>query len=529
MLDRVMRAFFERPGAVFGAILAWKLLLLVFAQLPPPSNDSFFYDAAAVNLASHGKFAAPSLGLALPISANETFSAYPPLYPLTMAAWMKLCGTSALSSMWLHWLLFAAAAGLVFATGRKLGLPAATISLGGLFLLCISFHDRPDSLANVFGLGAVFFLTCWLCHRGKASGFAWGAAAGVVLTLGTGLQIGALFMTVTWLGFLLGRLASERRLPYLAMAASLAIPALLIAGVIQFCPRLWAGFLEHAHQTPSVTGWRLPRVDELLKLARTLPGTLAACVIWLWLRPIRLRLPEKDASGNGRTGALLTGSTTTLLFTAVLLPSAMLAAASMMFFTPNGVSFAAYLQPVVVATALAIAMEKASARVTSALLAGCVLLAGVGAIRMFGLTTWGVALARDCGYHASVQIVRQQISAVPPGGLVVGSAAYLYEMSAHDIRAVHCDWLGPAGPNQETVDWEGLVTQRPRLILLTQFDYYRRYEPLLRRLQSQTGLATVSLQDHARLKPPDAIRPLRRVVQHLSWAPMVVRIDWTGQ
>lgn len=514
----------ERPAAVFGVILAWKLLLLASAQLPTPSNDSFFYDAAAVNLASHGKYVAPSLALALPISANETFSAYPPLYPLAMAGWMKIFGTSALSAMWLHWTLFSVAAILLLFMCRRLKLPAWTISLGGLFLICISFHDRPDSLAHVFGLAAVYSLACWVTGTDAAGRFTWWAVTGVVLTLGTGLQIGALYLAVTWVCLLLGGLANGRRLPVAALAASVVVPAVLIAGVVVLFPRIWTGFIEHAHQTPSVTGLRMPRVDEILKLARTLPGTLAAAVVVLWLRPITFLRRLTDDRTQPQT--VLDGSRWPIFLLGLLVPSVMLAAASMTFFTPNGVLFAAYLQPLIVAVALAVTTEMRPKFRKSCLVLGIVLLAGFGSIRMVGLSTWGLALARDCGYGAALTTVREELAILPRGTRVVSSAAYLYEVSGQDVQAVHCDWLGKAGPNQDEVDWEGLLKQRPPLILLTQFDYYRRYEPLLERLKARPDLVAVSLKNHARVRPPDAIRPLRRVVQHLSWAPIVVKLDW---
>ena len=69
------------------------MLLLGFA-LPPPSNDSFFYDGPVVNLLLHGHYVNPSLAEALPISGTQVFSAYPPLYQFTLAVWMTVFGIS---------------------------------------------------------------------------------------------------------------------------------------------------------------------------------------------------------------------------------------------------------------------------------------------------------------------------------------------------------------------------------------------------------------------------------------------------
>ena len=98
----MMRRLAERPGLVFGLVFAWKVALLVFTAQPVPANDSFFYDGAVVNYLLHGKYVNPSLAQVLPISGNEVFSAYPPLYNLVLLVWMGLLGTSALAAMWLH-------------------------------------------------------------------------------------------------------------------------------------------------------------------------------------------------------------------------------------------------------------------------------------------------------------------------------------------------------------------------------------------------------------------------------------------
>ena len=91
---------------VFVLVFAWKVALLLFSAQPVPANDSFFYDGPVVNLLLHGQYVNPSLALAFPISGTEVFSAYPPLYQLVLLPWMLVFGTSALSAIWLHLLLF---------------------------------------------------------------------------------------------------------------------------------------------------------------------------------------------------------------------------------------------------------------------------------------------------------------------------------------------------------------------------------------------------------------------------------------
>ena len=79
-----MNLHLDRRGLVITAVLLWKLALLVFARLPIPANDLFFYDGAVVNFLLHGEYTNPSLALALPIAGTEVFSAYPPLYQLVL-------------------------------------------------------------------------------------------------------------------------------------------------------------------------------------------------------------------------------------------------------------------------------------------------------------------------------------------------------------------------------------------------------------------------------------------------------------
>ena len=104
--ERMIKRFFARPSAVFALVYAWKIALLVFSSQPIPSNDAFFYDGPVVNFLLHGKYANPSLALALPISGTEVFCAYPPLYQALLLGWMSLFGTSVISAMVLHLVLF---------------------------------------------------------------------------------------------------------------------------------------------------------------------------------------------------------------------------------------------------------------------------------------------------------------------------------------------------------------------------------------------------------------------------------------
>src|SRR5262249_38652215 len=121
-------------------------------------------------------------------------------------------------------------------------------------------------------------------------GWAWLAAAFLVLGLCTSLQIGAIYLGVVWAGMLACRVLANDPLPLRPLALSLLVPALLLELVVTVWPHLWAGFLEHAHQTPSLTAWRKPHLNELLKICRTVPGVLA----------IALFLPRLIITGQGQ-------------------------------------------------------------------------------------------------------------------------------------------------------------------------------------------------------------------------------------
>jgi hypothetical protein len=215
----VRKTVLGRPELVFALVLVWKIALLLFSAQPVPSNDAFFYDGPVVNLLLHGKYANPSLIEALPISGGEVFCAYPPLYQLSLRGWLSIFGVSALACMFFHLFLFAIYLWTLWKIFRQLSLTGWPAMVGATFILVITFHDRPDSLAHVFGILAVY---CWICsrnslHVGRRAevadlqthkhskpsilpmawqsghfGFTWATVACVILSLATGLQIGAL-------------------------------------------------------------------------------------------------------------------------------------------------------------------------------------------------------------------------------------------------------------------------------------------------------------------------------------------------
>jgi len=75
-------------------------------------------------------------------------------------------------------------------------------------------------------------------------------------------------------------------------------------------------------------------------------------------------------------------------------------------------------------------------------------------------------------------------------------------------------------------DYDSLVAMRPTKIILTQFDYYRSFVSMEQRLRSHPELVEVHVRNDAVIKPPDASPSLQRIVQHISWAPVIVDLAW---
>lgn len=531
----MMRRLAERPGLVFGLVFAWKVLLLVFTAQPVPANDSFFYDGAIVNYLLHGKYVNPSLAQVLPISGNEVFSAYPPLYHLVLFGWMSVCGTNALAAMWLHVLLLGGYMLVVLGTFRRLNVPPICATVAGLFFFSITFHDRPDTLAHLLGALAIYaavrYLTPTLSHDGgegvrRASegvadgktrcGWSWLTAAFLLLTLCTSLQIGAVYLM--WVGLVVVSGAGLKRasFPWLPIMALAAVASGLIALVRFGFPLLWAGFREHAAMTPSFTGLRMPDAAELLKLVRTAPGILLAGAF----------LAMFVTSGKTKRDELV-GSPTALVAITGVISASVLIGAALLVFTANTVHIANYLQPIIVGSFLAMlhagVSHKRPSRFHIALFLAA---AGLVSVRAIGITTWGVACSTDMGYRESVQLVNQQLDRTAPGSTVMLSAAYLYEGARRsDLRWVHADWPGGIGPSEAT--WGNSLTRlKPAKLIITQFDYYRRYEPVLAHLRAGADLVEIKVHNTAKIPAPDSIKSFQRVIQHVAWAPVVVEFSW---
>jgi hypothetical protein len=513
----MIRRLAERYGWAFALVFAWKLALLIFTAQPVPANDSYFYDGAVVNYLNGGGYFNPSLVLALPISSSKVFSAYPPLYQVVLLGWMRVFGTTALAAMWLHLVLFGLYLLVLLRVFHRLNIPAIWVNVAGLFLFVITFQDRPDSLAHLLGVAAVL---AWICSRDVPSGalggpWSWLAALLVVLSLSTSLQLGGVYLCWIWLLAFLAIITQKERIPWAPLTMTLLVPAALIAFVKLEFPLLWAGFQEHASQTPSVVGWRWPGVNDCLKVLRTGPGVFGVLVLGAWLSMWHRRRLSNHLV-----------SVPALLALSGAAAAVGIALVSLVFLTPNFALAIGYIQPLVVGGFLAAyGGELAALKHQRNWIYAFVVLAGLGEVRAVGMSTWGVACAADFSHAQAMQRVRESLAQTPSGAMVVVSAAFLYEAAKHkDLRAIHSDWLAPGHTEEPLVSL--IRDHRPAKLILTQFDYYRHFEDAVQQLQMLKQQVAVRINDTAKIPVPDASRRWQKVVQHVSWAPVIVALKW---
>ena len=352
----------------------------------------------------------------------------------------------------------------------------------------------------------------WYDHPGTGN---WKTAAGLALVLFGALYstvivgafyFGAGFLTVTaaWL--------TQRKhslfTPFFAAAGLFAAVTLAIA---TFEPLWWHGFLENSQQTPIRTvGLRLPHTLELVKLLRTAPVFLLGAAL--------LPLLFQRARRFAREPWLA-------LFAGVFLTGSAMLVATMTVVAPDYVTYVMFTQVIVAAGLLTLTetlLPRCRRRLALALL-GCTLLISIRAV---GITTWGAACALKNSYGQTQATLESELEPFTrTNTAVILSSPYLYRALALGVQhPVHSDWFYNHATATAGSDIAALQRLRPPKLVLTQFDYYRAFAPLVARLRPE--MVTVHVRDFALVRPPDAIPALSRVVQHISWAPVIVDLEW---
>lgn len=514
----------KSPWLVFALIFCWKIALFLVSVQPIPANDAFFYDGAAIHKLLYGGFYNPVLAEAFPICGTQIFSGYPPLYQVPLLAWMSVFGISAKSVMALHLVLFGGYLLVLLAIFKRLNTPVWCANLAGGFLLVITFHDRPDSLAQLLGMLAVY---AWIRSRRVLGGdepgpggnnqWAWWMVLFEFLTLCSSLQIGAVYLLVIFAGTVAACHFGKERFPLFPMLLLAVVPVGLVVMVKVAFPLAWAGFLEHARQTPSLTGLRIPTIPEILKIARSVPGIILIMI----LLPLSWFKQHDDLELSG-------GRRHELVLLPLILAALGITVASLCFMTSNTVGAANYLQPLLVAayltTCSALFPRRPWLRFQVICFSFAILL---GAVRAVGMTTWGLACAADVGYSKANQLVEAELADHGPRYTVVMSSAFLYGAVKHEnINFIHSDWMEKAGGDSRVSDLRGLLKLKPQKIILTQFDYYRRFEAVLREARDNPALRDIQITNTAKLRAPDSFKSVQHVVQHISWAPVIVDLSW---
>jgi hypothetical protein len=504
----------RNPWCILGLVVLWRVALLVFTAQPIPANDAAFFDTAMVNWYLHGAYVNPGLSVVFPISGHEIYAAYPPLYQGALLVWMKLFGTTVISAMALHVALFAVAAFLVMRLVMKIFPATTNYALVPLLLFALTFDDRPEGLAHNFGLLSLLGVARML-GAGANGRLVLGIALALFCTLYTSVIVGALYfgtgfmaVTFTWL--------RQRKLfsfaPFVVATLLFAVVTLIIA---KTQPLWWAGFQENARQTPVLAvGFRVPTVLELLKLIRTAPVFLLA----LALLPFLFAKRRVILANEGAWLPLLAG---------VFITGWGLLIADMTLLAANYVGYILFIQLLLAAGLLALSEHFAAPlrRGLRVALVGCVLLASVRAV---GMTTWGAACAwKNSCAHTHQALLAEFAPFAQTNSAVIVSSAYVYTaLEANVKNPVHSDWYFDRANWTNNADLNGFIALQPKKLVLVQFDYYRAFAPLLERLRAQPGLVDITVHDAAQVRTPDANPSLQRVLQHISWAPVIVDLEW---
>jgi len=512
-----------RAWFVFALVCIWRVALIVFTAQPIPAGDAYFYDGAVVHELNNGQYANPSLSLVLPISGNEVFSAYPPLHQAALSVWMRLFGTAVLSAIWFQFALFLVYGLAVLAIFRLLRVDGVWANLASLFFFAITFMDRPDTLAFGLGMWALFsWLKAGTLQQSGVLGnkWHWLGATLAFLTTCTSLHIGAL--SFLWLGLLsvIGVFTVRRALPLAPVTtAVLALGALVFLVKFHY-PLLWAGFQEHVKETPTLAGWSSVDPGGLfkgnaLKFVRTAPALLAVAVVALAF-----------VFRNSRQVLVTLKAPSGALFWTGLCITATLVAVSLGLLMQNPVHWAAYLQPLLVGVLpLALYASGFGAGPQRSYRILCYVLAIVAGARALGMSTWGFACAADVTQSKANRIVAEALDRTPAGSAVLVSAAFLYEADRYkSLEAYHADWVAPFRRKRKTADC--IIALKPARMVLTQFDYYRGCGTSLPALKSSPDLLDMRITDYAKIRPPDAISSMQRIIQQVSWAPVIVELRW---
>jgi hypothetical protein len=427
----------DRLWMAFALVVLWRLALLIFTAQPVPANDAFDFDGGVVNWLLHGKYVNPCLINAYPVSGGVLFSLYPPFYQIPLLIWMSVFGTGALATMWMHFFMFTASAFLAVILIRDVFPRGRSYMSAVLFLLAVTWNDRPEDFAHILGLASLLLLA----RQTQLKVQDWKTEIGIALllfaTLYTSVIVGAFYFGACFLTRATACLLARQKFSVTAFVAAVALFAGATLLIIETHPLWWQGFQESAHRGTSVGNGILqslhpPSVNDLIKIARNAPVFLIflACLPALARHRNRLTAMENDVAWMSLTiGSGVMG----IIFLATIL-----------VLLPPYVNYVLFTQVVLAAglPALGERLMPSRRRILNALMFSCVLLVSIRAV---GMSTWGAACAYDVSYGRSNEILRQELQPfAKTDEPVILSSAFLYEATRLDVKnPLHADWFAP--------------------------------------------------------------------------------------
>ena len=509
--------YFPRgPLLILVLVLLWRVLLLVFTVQPIPASDAFGYDGGVVNFLHGDGYRNPCLAIVFPIAGREIYATYPPLYQGALLVWMKVFGTSAVAAMGLHLALFGISGLLTVFIIRRFFPAGARYALAAWLLFGLTFNDRPESLAYVFGLTALWLVARQIADPGFRPVASVGLLVSLLCCLYASVIVGAYFFGI---GFLACAAASWwRRLrlhwlvPFLGAAGLFAVITLAIA---KLEPRWWAGFMESAGQQSVMTsGLHGPHAGEVAKLVRTTPIFLLGLLLVPWFLGRQKAIWASAAAWPALVTGIFVMGWGLLVVSLTLLPA-------------NYFGYAIFTQVLLAAGLLALVREHAPQR-EAWLRAGLWACVALVSVRAVGMTSWGAACAWKNSYQNTQTVLREELEPyVHSDQPVLVSSPFLYGATAIGVKnPIHSDWYFDHAHWTNNAQTTALERLHPPKLVLSQFDYYRNFEELLAQFQTHPELVAVRVRNLAVLRAPDSIPSLQRVIQHISWAPVVVDLDW---
>jgi uncharacterized membrane protein len=503
----------RNPLWMLGLVVLWRAALWAFTGQPIQAADSFGYDGGVVNWLLHGHYCNPSLAIAFPISGREVFSMYPPGYQAFLLGWMSVFGVSALAQAAFHITLVSLASLLTVLIARRF-FPTVS-ALPVLLLVGFTFTDRPEDVAHIWGLAAVWLVMRQVVTPNAGMAGALWAAVCLFLALYTSALVGAFYFAVG--GVTCALVWLERR--KLALFIPFIVSTLLFIGVtiliIKLKPLWWQGFLENGHKQPVMSGFHAPKGVEVLKLVRNVPfflvGFLMIPLVWQRWRQVE----PADRSWLYLLAGLFVASWGLLV-------------ADMVLLAPNYIFFTVYMQ-VLLAMGMVAWVAKympVYQRLLRICLLGCVLLVSVRAV---GMSTWGGMCAwKNSYWQTRMELQTEFAPFTQTNTPVVVSSVFLYQAAQQGVtQPIHTDWYyDRAEETAPDADLAAMARLRPARLFLTQYDYYRSFIVVVGKLKQHPELARVVVRDLAKVRTPDSIPSLQRVVQHISWAPVIVELDW---